>query len=182
MNTEKAKEFAEKAHRGQIRKSSQTKTPYIEHPIRVAETLKLAGFSDEVVMAGYLHDTIEDTWVTAEDIEAEFGSEVLQLVLSNTENKQHSWEARKQHTIDAVALAPLEVKALVVADKLDNLSSMIGEFNQVGDELWSIFHRGKEKQGWYYKGISENCLHGLEPDQVPGYFYIYQEKAEEFFA
>lgn len=181
MNTEKAKQFAARAHQGQTRKTTQTDTPYIEHPIRVAKTLEKAGFSEEVVMAAYLHDTIEDTSVTAVDIEKEFGPEVLRIVLANTENKTHSWEKRKQHTIDWVREAPLEIKALIVADKLDNLSSIMEEYTQVGDRVWSAFHRGKNDQAWYYRSIAANCMSGLKPDQIPDYFYRYKEKVANFF-
>lgn len=181
MNKAKAKQFATRAHQGQSRKTTQTDTPYIEHPIRVAKTLEKAGFSEEVVMAAYLHDTIEDTTVTTADIEKAFGPEVLQIVLANTENKNHTWESRKQHTIEWVREAPLEIKALIVADKLDNLSSIIEEYSQVGDKVWSAFHRGKDKQAWYYRGIAANCMSGLQPNQVPDFFYTYKEKVTNFF-
>ena len=69
MNIElKAKEFAIKAHKGQVRKSDKEK-PMVIHPIIVANILKEYGYDDKVVAAGYLHDTVEDTVTTIDDIE-----------------------------------------------------------------------------------------------------------------
>lgn len=181
MNKETAKQFATKAHEGQTRKTTQANTPYIEHPKRVAETLDREGFKDELVMAAYLHDTIEDTPVTAADIEQAFGPEVLRIVLANTENKNHTWEQRKQHTIDGIKEAPLEIKALIVADKLDNLSSIEAEYKEVGDEVWSAFHRGRVEQAWYYESIAKNCTEGLEQEQIPSFFHTYKQKVISFF-
>lgn len=176
---DRARLFATKAHEGQVRKA--TNTPMISHPIRVAETLKEAGFSDEVIAAGYLHDTVEDTSVTQEDIFKEFGKEVSLIVQGNTENKDHSWEMRKQHTIDWVAKAPLEIKALIVADKLDNLQSLIKDYETLGEELWTNFKRGKEQQAWYFKGVATNMYKGLNLEKAPLFFALYEQKVEEFF-
>ena len=71
---EKAKDFATKAHAGQVRKNANV--PYITHPIRVAERLQKSGFREALICAGYLHDVVEDTPVEIEDIEKEFGKEV----------------------------------------------------------------------------------------------------------
>lgn len=181
MDKQKAKQFAAEAHEGQTRKTTQSSTPYIEHPVRVAATLERAGFADEVVMAAYLHDTIEDTPVTAADIEQAFGSEVLRIVLANTENKKHSWEQRKQHTIDWVKEAPLEIKALIVADKLDNLISIKKEYEDVGADVWSAFHRGRDSQAWYYKSIAANCTNDLDADEIPAFFHTYKKEVSDFF-
>lgn len=180
MLLEKAKIYATKAHLGQVRKS--TVTPMIEHPIRVAETLKAAGFRNEVVIAGYLHDTVEDTDVTLEDISNEFGKEVAAMVAGNTENKDLTWEERKQHTIDWIKEAPLEIKALIVADKLDNLNSLIVEFEKQREGLWRHFKRGRDKQKWYFSSVAMNCDYGLHKDGIPAFFTEYQEKTQRFFS
>src|SRR5699024_12152702 len=84
----KAKLFAEKAHDGQLRKNGNV--PYITHPIRVAEKLKLVGASEELICAGYLHDTVEDTSVEIVDIQKTFGTRVADLVAAHTEDKSRS--------------------------------------------------------------------------------------------
>lgn len=79
MKRNHAKAFATKAHQGQVRKNSSE--PYITHPIRVGERLEKEGCSDALISAGYLHDVVEDTKVSIEDIEQQFGKEVATLLL-----------------------------------------------------------------------------------------------------
>ena len=176
---EKVLAFATKAHEGQMRKS--TGTPMIQHPIRVAKTLEEAGFAPEVVYAGFLHDVAEDTIYTLEDIAQEFGQKVADIVAGNTEDKTKSWEERKQHTIDWIKEAPLEIKALIVADKLDNLRSLVEDYQTVGDELWTHFKRGKEKQKWYFTSVAENATIGLEQSKIPAFFHVYSALVQSFF-
>lgn len=176
---EKALQFATKAHEGQYRKTRNV--PMISHPIRVAEVLKESGFSNEVVAAGYLHDTVEDTPVTIEEIEDEFGNEVARLVAGNTEDKSKSWEERKQHTIDWVKEAPLEIKALICADKWDNLQSMVEDYSTMGDTLWNSFKKGQEKQKWYFSQVAKNAFVGLKDEEIPSFFHLYQDLVFSFF-
>jgi len=175
----KAKEFATKAHEGQVRKS--TGTPMISHPIRVAKMLQDYGFEPEVVAAGYLHDVVEDTSYTLENIVAEFGEDVARVVAGNTEDKSKTWEERKAHTIEHIKTAPLEVKALIVADKLDNLSCLIEDYERFGEDLWNHFKRGKDQQKWYFESVAENAMFGLKNDEIPEFFHTYQEKVKTFF-
>ncbi|WP_462406714.1 HD domain-containing protein [Gracilibacillus sp. Marseille-QA3620] len=177
--TEKAKIFATKAHDGQTRKL--TGKPMIGHPIRVAETLRKAGFSEEVIAAGYLHDTVEDTPVTMEEIKREFGERVAEVVAGNTENKAHSWHDRKQHTIEAIKTAPLEVKALVVADKLDNLRSLAEDINDAGEGIWAKFKKGRDEQKWYFTGVAKHMRDGLDTEEIPAFFDEYEQLVHTFF-
>ena len=95
---EKAKLFALNAHKGQIRKSEPDK-PMIMHPIDVANILENFDFDDNLIAAGYLHDVVEDTRFTIEDIRENFGDDITNLVETATEpDKSLSWEERKQHT------------------------------------------------------------------------------------
>lgn len=176
---EQAKIFATKAHEGQVRKT--TKTPMIAHPIRVANTLKKAGFSPETVAAGFLHDVVEDTSYTIDDITQLFGDEVARIVAGNTEDKTKSWELRKEHTIHWIKDAPLEIKALIVADKLDNLSALVEDYETYGEEIWTFFKRGRDQQAWYFTSIAHNCTHGLEEAEVPAFFRDYIQLATLFF-
>lgn len=176
---QKAKDFAEKAHRGQTRKNSNA--PYITHPIRVAERLEVAGFSDELVCAGYLHDVVEDTPYEIEDIKAVFGGRVAELVAAHTEDKSKSWQERKQHTIDTVKSAENEVKYLIVADKLDNLLGLEQDLETQGDIIWRNFNAGVEQQKWYNTSISENMYVGIAPEAVPDYFAEYADVVSRVF-
>ena len=89
--TEKAKYFAINAHKGQIRKSEPDK-PMIIHPISVGELLKEYGCDEQVIAAGFLHDVVEDTSYTLEDIQREFGEDIASLVKGASEpDKSLSW-------------------------------------------------------------------------------------------
>ena len=174
-----AKAFAEKAHQGQTRKSSNV--PYITHPILVAKRLESAGFTDELVCAGYLHDVVEDTPYEIEDIKSTFGPRIAALVAAHTEDKSKSWEERKQHTIDTIKNAEDEVKYLIVADKLDNLLGLEQDLMSQGDVVWSHFNAGAEKQKWYNASIVENMYVGIGPVDVPDYFSEYAEAVRRVF-
>lgn len=178
---EKAKSYGALMHAGQTRKSDGA--PMFTHPIRVAETLLEAGFEEHVVIAGYLHDTVEDTEATIEEIQELFGKEVAEVVAGNTENKDHTWEQRKQHTIDWIADAPMDVRALIVADKLDNLRSMKKAYEKDGEKLFDQFKRGKAEQLWYFKGVAENMKHphpAVNGVAYPTFFDEYESLVSEF--
>ena len=113
---QKAKNFAIKAHKGQIRKS-EPQNPMIIHPLNVCKILEEYGYDDNVVAAGYLHDVIEDTKYSKEDIEKKFGEDIVSLVIGASEpDKKQSWEERKQHTISTIKNLDLRHKAIVCGD------------------------------------------------------------------
>ena len=143
--------FATEKHRGQLRKG--TTLPYILHPLEVWQILSAMHADTSVQIAGLLHDTLEDTSTTAEEISTLFGSDVLTLVNHHTENKNDVWMKRKQTAIDTVQNADTNVKMLVMADKLSNLRSMARDYKELGDDLWQRFNAPKEKQAWYYNGM-----------------------------
>lgn len=176
-----AKEFAKNAHEGQVRKL--TGTPMFEHLERVATLLKEAKLPDEVVAAGYLHDTVEDTNVTHADILENFGKEVAFIVSGHTEDKTKSWEQRKQATIDELAdpATPLSIRALIIADRLDNLRSYKQGITVFGEAMWGKFKRGRTEQAWYFRGCLDYMDIGLASTDIPSFFYDYQKEVNEFF-
>jgi (p)ppGpp synthase/HD superfamily hydrolase len=143
-------EFATTAHRGQYRKASNE--PYIVHPLGVMRILLSANVDEVLASAGVLHDVVEDTPVTVDQLGERFGSEVVRLVLAASEpDKNLEWEDRKKHTIEFLSdqARPDEV-LLTLADKLDNTESMAHDYGELGEGLWGRFKRGKEQQAWYY--------------------------------
>lgn len=178
---EKARNFAKEAHEGQTRKV--TSVPMFYHVEEVALILKKAGFSDEAVAAGYLHDTVEDTDVTLQDILKIFGEKVAFIVAGHTEDKTKSWEERKSHTIQELAdpQTLIEIRALIIADRLSNLRGFKEDMKVVGDRLWTYFKRGKKDQEWYYRGCLNNMAIGLNIEEIPNFFYEYELEVNEFF-
>ncbi|MFA6939945.1 MAG: HD domain-containing protein [Clostridiaceae bacterium] len=179
---DKALIMAFKAHKNQKRKG--TDIPYIVHPIEVAVILISNGAGHNLINAALLHDTLEDTTVTYQDIMDNFGKVTADLVLSVTEpyksgktkltedEEVRSWKDRKSHTIEYVMTADRETKLLTCADKLSNIRSIVSDFNQIGDKVWDRFNAPKESQFWYYQGLSESLkdLQGIK---------MYDELAEK---
>ena len=156
--------YAANKHDGQKRKADST--PYIIHPYRVAMRLKAAGLEDHVVIAGLLHDIVEDTDGTLDEISTLFGAKVAKLVeIASEPEKSAAWEERKQHTIDTVKSAPIEGKLVVCADKIDNLQSIIDNESTLGIEIWQSFKRGKESQQWYYQNIYQSLIYDLNGEE-----------------
>ncbi|MBR3933125.1 MAG: HD domain-containing protein [Clostridia bacterium] len=146
-------EFATKKHSGQVRKA--TTIPYILHPLEVLQILYSMRADTNLMIAGVLHDTVEDTNTTLDEIRCIFGDDVANLVASNSEDKSKSWDERKQHTITELPKADNRIKMLIMADKLSNLRSIAYDYNNIGDKLWKRFNAPKEKQSWYYDGIAD---------------------------
>lgn len=138
---------------GQKRKGSNL--PYIIHPIEVWQILRNNDCSVEVQVAGLLHDTLEDTNATPEEIKESFGEEILSLVLTESEDKSKTWKERKQHTIDALANDSIETMQVCCADKLSNCRAQLYDYKQIGDALFDRFNKQStpELQAWYYKSI-----------------------------
>ena len=104
-------------HAGQRRGSDEA--PFILHPLEVAVLLRNRGFEDEVVAAGLLHDVVEDTQATAEEIARRFGARVAELVATLTDDPSiDDYQARKAALRDQVARASREAQAVFAADKV----------------------------------------------------------------
>ena len=159
---EKAIIFATKAHAGQRRKIDDI--PYILHPLEVATIIATMTKKEEVIVAGLLHDTLEDTNVTKNEILKEFGPYVFELVCSETENKTKTedktktWQRRKEESIEELKHTPnIYVKILWLADKISNLRSMQRNYDMYGDKMWSFFNQSDPKMHkWYYEGVLDS--------------------------
>jgi (p)ppGpp synthase/HD superfamily hydrolase len=172
--------FAARAHNGQRRKSDDL--PYIAHPFAVALILQHMGCRDEIIIAGLLHDTVEDTDVTLAEIERRFGRAVADIVAGCTEpSKGHSWETRKLYAIEHLRAAPLAVKLVAAADKYHNLSATIRQQRLVGPRVWQRFRRGVEQQAWYYRGVTASLLANVaEPERYPIFASLERLVGESF--
>lgn len=184
---EKAKEFAILAHKGQVRKSDKEK-PMIIHPINVGLILEEYEFDDNVVAAGYLHDVIEDTKYSEEDILKLFNEDITSLVVSASEmDKTLSWEERKQRTIDSIKNLDLRHKAIICADKISNLEDLI-ILKEINGKLdFSNFNRNFDSQKWYYENIYKSLINNVN-ETVPMYerlkylyeYLFYDKKDDEY--
>lgn len=126
---EEALKFAAEAHNGQYRKYSSE--PYIEHPKRVAEIVRSVPHTPEMICAAYLHDVVEDTPVTIEDIRGKFGGKVADLVGELTdvfvkEDYRHlNRRERKKKEVERQAKISLDAKTIKLADVIDNTADIL---------------------------------------------------------
>ncbi len=177
---EKAIIFAARAHDGQTRKGDGA--PYITHPYTVAFMLAEQECSDEAIIAGLLHDTVEDTSVTLEDIHRQFGGGIAHIVeICSEPDKSLQWEERKRHTIQVVKTAPVDAKYVVCADKLHNLRSLMAAHQRLGDDVWSRFSRGYAEQRWYAESLVQSIFYGLDKTEIKPMLLEYKKLVEEFF-
>ena len=137
--------YATKAHKNQRRKIEDI--DMIFHPYTVGMILQRNGADEDIVSAGILHDVVEDTEHTFEDIEKEFGKKIRDYVYDASEpDKSLEWEERKQHTIEQIKNAPLGSKLIVACDKISNLEDLEDSIETYGEEkAWSSLKRTKEK-------------------------------------
>uniref|UniRef100_A0A1I7XNV6 Guanosine-3',5'-bis(diphosphate) 3'-pyrophosphohydrolase MESH1 n=1 Tax=Heterorhabditis bacteriophora TaxID=37862 RepID=A0A1I7XNV6_HETBA len=121
----KASDFAARRHRFQKRKD-HAGSPYINHPIGVAYILtnEAKVFDAVTLVAAILHDTVEDTKTTLDEIKSMFGQEVHDIVKECTDDKTLSKDARKQAQVDNAPLHSHKAKLVHLADKLYNLRDL----------------------------------------------------------
>lgn len=157
---EKALSFAIKAHEGQKRKNGRT--PYILHPVEVAAVAATLTDDEEILAAAALHDTVEDTQVTIEDIRREFGDRVAALVMSDTEDQHtelsraESWQQRKEESLRLLENGSKDIKIMWMSDKLSNMRSFYNMYREEGNGMWRHFNQqDKAKQKWYYATIAD---------------------------
>ena len=149
----KALEFTAVAHGNQLRKG--THIPYIAHPMEAALILTQAGASDFLIAAALLHDALEDTNTTEDELKDAFGETVVNFVRYMTKNDDLSWFENRQHSIEKLGTSSREEMMLFLADKLANLRSIAADYAEIGDKLWNRFNNGCEAQKWYYANISK---------------------------
>ena len=164
LNTElldRAIIFAVKAHHNTERRGKGF--PYIVHPMEAVEIVATITSDQELLAAAALHDTIEDTDVTVEDIRREFGDRITELVYAESDqfdesvSEENSWHDRKQAAINRLAAASHDAKIVALGDKLSNMRAIWRDYQQKGDELWNIFHaKNKADHEWHYRGLAKS--------------------------
>lgn len=151
--------YAVKAHHNTERRGKGF--PYIVHPMEAMEIVATITPDQELLAATVLHDTIEDTDVTYEQLVAEFGKRVADLVYSESDQytegiaEEESWHDRKQAAIDRLRNASRDAKIVAMGDKLSNMRAIWRDYQTKGDELWKIFHvTDKAEHEWHYRGLA----------------------------
>jgi len=154
---DRAARFAIEAHGGTERRGKGY--PYIIHPMEAAAIVASITNDPEMLAAAILHDTVEDTDVTLEQVRALFGDRVALLVQHETAptDSTMTWRDRKTVQIAQLASAPYDSKVVALGDKLSNMRSIALDYRLIGDLVWSRFHapNGKKDIEWYYRSLAE---------------------------
>ena len=150
------KEFALNAHKYQTRKGKIT--PYSFHLYLVNNILETLTEDSNIIATGWLHDTVEDTDVSLEDIKQEFNDEIYSYMSLESEDKSiKDWQTRKELQLEKfreVSKDDSLRKVLLVtfSDKLANLMEIYQDYLIIGDLLWDRFNsKDSKKQRWYFK-------------------------------
>ncbi|HCJ45638.1 MAG: bifunctional (p)ppGpp synthetase/guanosine-3',5'-bis(diphosphate) 3'-pyrophosphohydrolase [Candidatus Moranbacteria bacterium] len=162
-------------HQGQKRKISNV--PYIIHPYSVAFLLAHYSDDEDVIIAGLLHDTLEDVpTYTEEKLRSEFGDRVGDIVKEVTEDftqaekedhsiRAHHWRARKEKYLKNLENDSEEALLIATADKIHNMRNAVDEYFLHGDAVWEKFQRNVEHMLWFYSEtariISAKLTHPL---------------------
>ena len=179
---DRAVNFAVKAHSGTERRGKGF--PYIIHLMEAVEIVATITPDQELLSAAMLHDTVEDTPVTVDDLRKEFGDRVASIVEAESdvrnegESEHESWHRRKQEAIDRLTAAPMEAKIVALGDKLSNMRAIARDYAQIGDGLWKLFHvTEKSEHEWHYRGLA----HALKDLEVTPAYREFVYLIEEVF-
>ena len=175
---DKAIKYASNVHKGMYRKGS--KQPYIFHPIEVLSLTSLMSDDEDVLCAAVLHDTIEDTNITYEDLKKDFNKRVAELVKQESEdksgniNKDATWKQRKLETIEHLrSIDDKDAKIICLADKVSNLRSFHLLQLQVEEKMWDNFNMHDPKMHyWYYKELAKALIDLKEFAVYKEYLYL----------
>ena len=159
---DRAIEFAVRAHHNTERRGKGF--PYVVHPLEAMAIVATITPDQELLAAAALHDVVEDTTVTLEELRREFGDKVAFLVEQESDkfipgrSEADSWRDRKQAAIDRLASAPLEAKIVALGDKLSNMRAIARDYDELGNKLWERFHApgGRADHEWHYRGLAQS--------------------------
>jgi (p)ppGpp synthase/HD superfamily hydrolase len=153
---EQALVYATRLHAQQVRKA--TGVPYISHLLSVTALVLEAGGNEEEAIAALLHDAVEDQGgaATRTEIYHQFGEQIVAIVDDCTEFRTEikpPWRDRKLHYIEQLRRGSPSARRVALADKLHNMRSLLFDYRQQGEAIWSVFSTGKEGMLWFYHSL-----------------------------
>lgn len=151
--------YAVKAHANTERRDKGF--PYIVHPMEAMAIAATITPDQEVLSAAALHDVVEDTDCTIEELRSEFGNRIADLVESESDKYAGSasgkdiWREGKQAAIERLAKADRDSKIVALGDKLSNMRAIARDFDQIGNKIWERFHAPEpQDHEWRYRGLA----------------------------
>jgi len=157
---DKAISFAVRVHAGTERRGKGF--PYIVHPLEAVSIVATITSDQELLAAAALHDVIEDTDTTKEQLAAEFGQRIADIVESESDSvvcgktEGQSWKERKIEAMNRLREASLDSKIVAMGDKLSNMRAIAMDYRIIGDRLWDRFHvKDPREHSWRYHGLAD---------------------------
>jgi len=158
---DRAIKFAVDAHEGAERRGKGF--PYVVHPLEVVAICATITSDQEILAAAALHDVIEDTPHTKEEIKELFGERIANIVAAESDNidttksECETWKQRKIEAIERLKNASYDSKIVALGDKLSNMRAIARDFHEQGEKFWSIFHNNDPKEHeWHYRGLADS--------------------------
>jgi len=157
----RAFQFAAEKHSGQTRKASSI--PYLAHLMGVASLVLEAGGDEDLAIAALLHDVVEDCGGAPmlKEVRRRFGGRVAKVVDGCTDADTYPkppWRERKENYIRHLKKADADTRLVSAADKLNNVRSIVSDYREVGESVWSRFNGGREGTLWYYRTLRDEFL------------------------
>ncbi|HZW81721.1 MAG TPA: HD domain-containing protein [Candidatus Deferrimicrobiaceae bacterium] len=155
--------FAAEKHAGQVRKASTT--PYIAHLMGVASLTLEFGGDEDMAIAAFLHDVVEDCGGAPmlREVKRRFGTRVAKIVEGCTDSDvdpKPPWRERKETYIRHLKDADAETRLVSAADKLNNVRSILSDYREVGESIWARFNGGRAGTLWYYRALVREFKRG----------------------
>jgi GTP pyrophosphokinase len=153
--------FVAQKHAGQTRKASSI--PYLAHLMGVASLVLEAGGDEDLAIAALLHDVVEDCGgvPTLREVRRRWGARVAKIVDGCTDAytiPKPPWRERKEGYISHLKDADPDTRLVSAADKLNNVRSILSDYRQIGEAIWSRFNGGREGTLWYYRTLCDEFL------------------------
>ena len=180
----RAFQFAAKMHSGQTRKASTI--PYMAHLMGVAAIVLEAGGDEDLAIAALLHDVVEDCGGAPmlKQVRRKFGKRVADIVDGCTdayEVPKPLWRERKESYIQRLKSESPDTRLVSVADKLNNIRSIISDYRAIGESVWSRFNGKRDGTLWYYRTLRDEFLRS-RPNRVTSAFDLAVKELEELTA
>ena len=148
--------FAVQCHAGVERRGKGF--PYVVHPLEAMAIAATMTSDQEVLAAAALHDVVEDTDVTLDDLRTRFGDRVAALVETESDKpgKREDWRARKEESLKRLAEASRDEKIVAMGDKLSNMRAIARDYTTEGESFWNRFYiKDKSVHGWRYHALAD---------------------------
>ena len=166
--------FAAEKHKGQTRKASTI--PYLAHLMGVASLVLEAGGDEDLAIAALLHDVVEDCGGAPmlKEVRRRFGPRVAKVVEGCTDADTYPkppWRERKENYIRRLKKEDADTRLVSAADKLNNVRSILSDYRELGESVWSRFNGGREGTLWYYRTLLEEFIR-RRPNRITRQFEL----------